>query len=254
MTPTELRAAGEALYGERWKSPLAEAPQATKPMTQAARPAGMRPLATAGRPCPAEPWVASRLEMGMAATRHMTIEEPMTMSDEFADLARKTGLSDARLGQALGLSGKRENVAARVRQWKRGARPVPAEILSMLRALVAAAGGTPLPDDDATIAALAQDIGAPPEWIIGHAHDAIDPDEDIDDQEIPEWLVHTRRPRFVCRVVDEIEEGVQLGRLTYSDAGWALTNFLWFDPQPVGAALEDLLRRAMAAVGGRSGE
>lgn len=33
---------------------------------EAARPAGMRPLATAGRPCPAEPWVAARLEIGLA--------------------------------------------------------------------------------------------------------------------------------------------------------------------------------------------
>lgn len=178
----------------------------------------------------------------------------MAQPDDFAALARRIGLSDARLGMALGLTGKRPNIAVRIRQWKRGARPVPDEVMSMLRALAAAAQGLPVQNDDAAIAPLVDRVAAP-EWIIGHAHDAHAgmSTEETDEAAVAEYLVHTRRPRFVCRIVDadEDEPAWRLEPLRYADGAWLLCDFTWFDRAPEGAALSALLRRAMGVLGGR---
>jgi hypothetical protein len=160
---------------------------------------------------------------------------------EFCALARATGLSDARLGLALGAQGSRKNISARVRQWKRGARPVPPEIASKLRALTAALGGVALADSDDAVAGIAPAL--PPEWIIGTAAPGTD-------EEAPEYLVHTARPRFICRVVDELSEPAPLSALAYADGDTVLCDFVWLDREPEGEDLRRLCERAMAALGG----
>ena len=161
--------------------------------------------------------------------------------DDFGALARLVGLSDARLGYALGLTGERAHVSARVRQWKRGARPVPAETLSLLRALVIGLDGERLPDTDEAITGLLE-RALPPEWIIGTAAPG-------SDEAAPEYLVHTRRPRFICRVVDEIEDGAPLSAFAYNDGDWTLCDFHWLDRAPESEELSQLLKRAMESLG-----
>lgn len=165
--------------------------------------------------------------------------------DDFAALARQTGLSDARLGLALGAQGARENVAARVRQWKRGARPIPDHVGSLLRALVSGLQGERLADTDAAIEG-AIDRVQPPEWLI-----AVEPPGGEDDA--PEYLVHTRRPRFICEIFDEEVDGpAPPSSFAYADTeGTVLTRFLWLDAMPDDdAALRELMRRAIAAIEG----
>lgn len=65
-----------------------------------------------------------------------------------------------------------------------------------------------------------------------------------------EYIVHTRWPRFVARVVVE-DEGLPgdagadtIGGLTYSGEGGLLCEIVWHDPPPEGRALRELLRRA----------
>lgn len=173
-------------------------------------------------------------------------------ADDFAALARATGLSDARLGFTLGARGERANVAAQARKWKSGARPVPAHVASKLRALVKALDGRTLPDTDEAVEAALAEPAWLPEWIIGvgemsDADLAAELRENGDELE-PEFVVHTRPPRFIARAaVDEVEPVLATFVYAFDDESELAVD--WLDDPPDGPALDALMRRALDALG-----
>ena len=125
-----------------------------------------------------------------------------------------------------------------VRRWRTGELRVPDEDAARLRALYAAADGEKI-DGEMPVQPL------PPEWIIGtEAHGT--------DEKAAEYLIHTRRPRFIARIVDATDpadDTAPPGGLEWTDEDWSLSNFQWIDEQPRDSiGLGDLMRRAMGAL------
>lgn len=116
-----------------------------------------------------------------------------------------------------------------------------------------AAGEAPIPDWLAALLGAGQ-LAAPepPEWLLGEP--AADPP--AEDGSVPSYVVHSRAPRFIARIVadDEAEaascdlQADRLGGITGSFAGLLLCEIAWIDPPPSGDLLLDLLRRAATAV------
>lgn len=69
-----------------------------------------------------------------------------------------------------------------------------------------------------------------------------------------EYLIHTDRPRFICRVVDESGDEPEaefdaLTGLVFSQGDdFTLCEFVWIDPAPERPALDRLLDKACEAV------
>ena len=87
------------------------------------------------------------------------------------------------------------------------------------------------------------------EWICG---DGASPD--VDGARC-EYLIHTRAPRFICRIVDEggdepEQEYDAISGLSYAQGDdFTLCEFVWLDTCPdMGGPLEALLERACDAI------
>lgn len=121
----------------------------------------------------------------------------------------------------------------KVRKWIAGEADVPDGVAQQLRAAVAALGDGPgVPIDSAPPPGIAQ----PPEWIVGvDAHDGRD--------DAPEYIVHTRRPRFIAAVIDEDEAGLSLSPRVFAHAGMALADIAWLDGEPDGSWDSDEAKR-----------
>ena len=78
----------------------------------------------------------------------------------------------------------------------------------------------------------------PPEWLI-----ATQPGDTTDD--VTEWLIHTLRPRFVCRAVDQTAgDSAGSSSLGCVESDVVLQDFLWIDPKP---AEPEVLAKLLAA-------
>lgn len=76
----------------------------------------------------------------------------------------------------------------------------------------------------------------PPNWIIG---DSIDGTR--------QYLLRAVKPCFLAQICDD--DQARLAPLSFALAdGRQLAHFQWFDPQPQGAALTELLRQAAQAI------
>gem|GEM_PF-5599054 len=62
------------------------------------------------------------------------------------------------------------------------------------------------------------------------------------------YIVHTLAPRFIAEIIDRRTINYDLDLVVGLDKNFALVNFNWFDQQPSGDQLNDLLRDATGAV------
>lgn len=127
----------------------------------------------------------------------------------------------------------------RGRAWLAGDMPIPDTAAAEIGALHAAVikSAAPLSLDQPSLIARAH-----PEWVIGS--EAPGTDEDA-----PEWLIRTKRPRLIARILDDDIDGAATGRRVYSDDGWTL-DVTWLDGEPDTEAAIAIISDAFAALTG----
>jgi hypothetical protein len=130
------------------------------------------------------------------------------------------------LARALGVN------ARSIRFWASGSRPIPEEIAAKIRNLMGVADPLDLdqrhPFDD---------------WILG------------DGASDREYLIHTRRPRFIARIAaDDMESDDAADRssgVTFhggGDSGYTLCEIVWIDAPPGAGEMVRLMESACDAV------
>lgn len=139
------------------------------------------------------------------------------------------------LARALGVTPRS------VRFWASGQRPVPPPLVEKIAALTGARDALDRPD-------WPRD-----EWIAGDGGG-----RDLDGARC-EYIVHTRYPRFIARIVDESgdtpEPRHETGGVSYSiGADTLLCEFVWIDRPPGPAAMHRLLEAAAGAIDMMVGE
>lgn len=83
------------------------------------------------------------------------------------------------------------------------------------------------------------------EWIIGDSPERPDGTR-------AEYIVHTRRPRFIARVAADDDDADRAAGVVYQGDGYVLCEIAWIDPPPGPVALTRLLDRACDAIDGEA--
>jgi transcriptional regulator with XRE-family HTH domain len=150
--------------------------------------------------------------------------------EEFKHLRLELGLSQRQLGGALGLRG--ENVGVSIRRIEDGKTAVSGPMALAMRHLAAKAAA----------ARRANVLRPADEWIHGKGTESE-----------REYLIHTRPPRFIARLIlddlsDDEHDAKTLSGVTYvSEYGDTIREIHWIDPPPASAsekALAELFSRA----------